>query len=280
VRSTDGRFPLPTTIRRNCQPDRARPCPIARCCVICKANRMRSRRSKSAMQNQQMSALEQLSVGARRRRRGRHPAVVTSIAAWSAVAPASRGATTSSSRRAFTRPTRRTSASPAPTDELDERDARSSAATRHRHRAAARRGRRPHPAKLRELDGAASATSRSRSAARAAPRARRCARSACSARAPHARGGRLERYVESDRQIPRGFAGGPLIDADGAVIGMNTRTLLRGADLAIPTVTLRASRRAAGPRRRPPRLPRRRRVPGAAPRPSSRSSPAARRAAR
>ena len=56
-------------------------------------------------------------------------------------------------------------------------------------------------------------------------------------RTPH--GGVLDRYVESDRQIPRGFAGGPLIDADGAVIGMNTRTLLRGADLAIPTVTLR-----------------------------------------
>jgi S1-C subfamily serine protease len=56
-------------------------------------------------------------------------------------------------------------------------------------------------------------------------------------RTPH--GGKLDRYVESDRQIPRGFAGGPLIDADGAVIGMNTRTLLRGADVAIPTATLR-----------------------------------------
>lgn len=52
-------------------------------------------------------------------------------------------------------------------------------------------------------------------------------------------GGRLDRYVESDRQIPRGFAGGPLIDPDGAVIGMNTRTLLRETDLAIPAVTLR-----------------------------------------
>jgi S1-C subfamily serine protease len=52
-------------------------------------------------------------------------------------------------------------------------------------------------------------------------------------------GGKLDRYVESDRQIPRGFAGGPLIDSDGAVIGMNTRTLLRGSDLAVPTVTLR-----------------------------------------
>ena len=52
-------------------------------------------------------------------------------------------------------------------------------------------------------------------------------------------GGKLERYVESDRQIPRGFAGGPLVDGEGAVIGMNTRTLQRGSDLAIPVVTLR-----------------------------------------
>ena len=51
-------------------------------------------------------------------------------------------------------------------------------------------------------------------------------------------GGTLDRYIESDRAIPRGFAGGPLIDPDGKVIGMNTRTLLRGSDLAIPTVTL------------------------------------------
>ena len=58
-----------------------------------------------------------------------------------------------------------------------------------------------------------------------------------SIRTPH--GGKLDRYIESDRQIPRGFAGGPLVDADGAVIGMNTRTLLRGADVAIPTATLR-----------------------------------------
>lgn len=54
---------------------------------------------------------------------------------------------------------------------------------------------------------------------------------------PH--GGKLDRYVESDRQIPRGFAGGPLVDPEGNVIGMNTRTLLRGADIAVPTTTLR-----------------------------------------
>ena len=56
-------------------------------------------------------------------------------------------------------------------------------------------------------------------------------------RTPH--GGKLDRYLESDRQIPRGFAGGPLIDSAGAVIGMNTRTLIRGADLAVPVATLR-----------------------------------------
>ena len=56
-------------------------------------------------------------------------------------------------------------------------------------------------------------------------------------RTPH--GGTLDRYVESDRQIPRGFAGGPLIDAAGHVIGMNTRTLLRSEDIAVPTETLR-----------------------------------------
>lgn len=54
---------------------------------------------------------------------------------------------------------------------------------------------------------------------------------------PH--GGTLDRYLESDRQIPRGFAGGPLIDPEGKALGMNTRTLLRGADLAVPTSTLR-----------------------------------------
>jgi S1-C subfamily serine protease len=52
-------------------------------------------------------------------------------------------------------------------------------------------------------------------------------------------GGTLDRYVETDRTIPRGFAGGPLIDPAGQVIGMNTRTLVRDADLAVPTVTLR-----------------------------------------
>jgi len=95
-------------------------------------------------------------------------------------------------------------------------------------------------AKLRELDGLAVGN-----LALAIGRPGRTARASLRAigvLGPELRtpwGGRLERYVESDRQIPRGFAGGPLIDADGAVIGMNTRTLVRGADLAVPAVTLR-----------------------------------------
>lgn len=96
------------------------------------------------------------------------------------------------------------------------------------------------PATLRELDGLAVGN-----LALAIGRPGRTARASLRAigvLGPEVRtqwGGRLERYVESDRQIPRGFAGGPLVDADGSVIGMNTRTLIRGADLAIPVVTLR-----------------------------------------
>jgi S1-C subfamily serine protease len=51
-------------------------------------------------------------------------------------------------------------------------------------------------------------------------------------------GGRLERYIETDRGFPDGFEGGPLIDASGALIGMNSGTLIRGADLTIAHVTL------------------------------------------
>jgi S1-C subfamily serine protease len=96
------------------------------------------------------------------------------------------------------------------------------------------------PATLRDLDGLAVGN-----LALAIGRPGRTARASLRAigvlgpevETPH--GGKLDRYVESDRQIPRGFAGGPLVDVDGAVVGMNTRTLLRGADLAIPVVTLR-----------------------------------------
>jgi serine protease DegQ len=51
-------------------------------------------------------------------------------------------------------------------------------------------------------------------------------------------GGRVDRYVETDRALPRGFGGGPLVDLRGEVIGMNTRTLIGGADLAVPVATI------------------------------------------
>jgi S1-C subfamily serine protease len=54
-------------------------------------------------------------------------------------------------------------------------------------------------------------------------------------------GGLLDPYIETDRQLPRGFAGGPLIDAQGRVLGINTRTLLRGCDLTVPVATISAS---------------------------------------
>ena len=96
------------------------------------------------------------------------------------------------------------------------------------------------PATLRDLDGLAVGN-----LALAVGRPGRSARASLRAigvLGPEVRtpwGGRLEHYIESDRQIPRGFAGGPLIDSEGSVIGMNTRTLIKGSDLAIPTVTIR-----------------------------------------
>ncbi len=51
-------------------------------------------------------------------------------------------------------------------------------------------------------------------------------------------GGQLDAYIETDRELPRGFGGGPLIDLTGVVVGIGTRSLVRGADLAIPGVTV------------------------------------------
>jgi len=51
-------------------------------------------------------------------------------------------------------------------------------------------------------------------------------------------GGRLDAYLETDRALARGFGGGPLVDLAGQLVGMNTRTLIGGADLAVPVATL------------------------------------------
>lgn len=51
-------------------------------------------------------------------------------------------------------------------------------------------------------------------------------------------GGTLDRYVELDRDLPRGFSGGLVVDLQGRVIGLATRSVVRGASLALglPTV--------------------------------------------
>ncbi len=52
-------------------------------------------------------------------------------------------------------------------------------------------------------------------------------------------GGRLDRYVESDTDLPAGWSGGLLVDVGGNAIGMNTAGLVRGAPIAVPAETLR-----------------------------------------
>lgn len=51
-------------------------------------------------------------------------------------------------------------------------------------------------------------------------------------------GGRIDRYIEVDGTLPAGFSGGPLIDADGRFVGMNTSRLTRGGT-TIPVSTLK-----------------------------------------
>ena len=48
------------------------------------------------------------------------------------------------------------------------------------------------------------------------------------------RGGMLEQYIRTDATPYPGFSGGPLIDAQGAVVGILTTGLAGGAALAIP----------------------------------------------
>ncbi len=48
------------------------------------------------------------------------------------------------------------------------------------------------------------------------------------------RGGMLERYIRTDSISYPGFSGGPLVAADGTVLGINTSGLARGAAVTIP----------------------------------------------
>lgn len=53
-------------------------------------------------------------------------------------------------------------------------------------------------------------------------------------------GGKLDRYLQTDVVMYPGFSGGPLVDASGQLIGLNTSALLRGVSLTIPATTLKS----------------------------------------
>jgi S1-C subfamily serine protease len=50
-------------------------------------------------------------------------------------------------------------------------------------------------------------------------------------------GSRIDRYIDVDASLPRGFSGGPLLDTEGASVGMNTSAVTRGGT-TIPRKTL------------------------------------------
>lgn len=52
-------------------------------------------------------------------------------------------------------------------------------------------------------------------------------------------GGHFTHYVQSDVVMYPGFSGGPLVNAEEQVLGLNTSALVNGLSLTIPTATLR-----------------------------------------
>lgn len=51
-------------------------------------------------------------------------------------------------------------------------------------------------------------------------------------------GGALDRYLQTDLTMYPGFSGGPLVDAAGAVAGLNSSALLRGVTITVPVTTI------------------------------------------
>jgi S1-C subfamily serine protease len=52
-------------------------------------------------------------------------------------------------------------------------------------------------------------------------------------------GGQIDHYLQTDAVMYPGFSGGPLIDAEQRVAGMNSSALVAGLSLAVPTPTVR-----------------------------------------
>jgi serine protease DegQ len=51
-------------------------------------------------------------------------------------------------------------------------------------------------------------------------------------------GGKIDRWLESDVDLPHGFSGGILVDVSGRVLGMNNSALARGRAAVIPAPTV------------------------------------------
>ena len=54
-------------------------------------------------------------------------------------------------------------------------------------------------------------------------------------------GGQIDRYLQTDVVMYPGFSGGPLVNASGIVIGLNSSGLARGVSLAVPVGTLEST---------------------------------------
>jgi len=52
------------------------------------------------------------------------------------------------------------------------------------------------------------------------------------------RGGRLDQHIRLSLELYPGFSGGPLVNAQGKVVGINTRGLSRGRGVTIPLTTV------------------------------------------
>lgn len=52
-------------------------------------------------------------------------------------------------------------------------------------------------------------------------------------------GGLHDRYLQTDVVMYPGFSGGPLVDVNGQVLGLNSSGLMRGVSLTVPTATIR-----------------------------------------
>ena len=52
-------------------------------------------------------------------------------------------------------------------------------------------------------------------------------------------GGKIDHYLQTDLNMYPGFSGGPLVDTEGRILGINTSGLVRGSSVAVPTPTVK-----------------------------------------